>query len=129
MQSLHAPLFDTRRRIAAVADRRAQLRFEIVGRLRCTIASHATVQLRDICRGGALIESPWPLQLETVHTLRLESHSQFSQVDARVCHVRPAVPGPDRYVIGLEFVAPDAPASHHLELIVGDRSPDSAPTA
>ena len=122
MQSLHVPLSDTRRHLAAVADRRAQLRFEIVGRLRGTIASHSTVQLRDISRGGALVESPWPLQLDTVHAVRLESHSQFSQVDACVRHVRPAVPGPNHYLIGLEFVSPDAPASQHLALIVGDRS-------
>ncbi len=98
-----------------------------MGRLRGTVASHATVQLRDISRGGALIESPWPLPVDTVHAVRLESHSQFSQVDARVCYIRSAIPGPNRYLIGLEFVAPDAPASEHLELIVGDRPTGHAP--
>ena len=109
-----------------MADRRAQLRFEIVGRLRGTVASHSPVQLRDISRGGAQVELQWPLKVDTVHDLRLESHSQFSQIQARVRHVRPSVPGPQGYVVGLEFVSLDASAAHHLDLIVADRPPSAS---
>lgn len=126
MQSLHSPFLNTRKRLASVADRRAQLRFEIVGRLRGTVASHSPVQLRDISRGGALIELQWPLKVDTLHDLRLESHSQFSQIQARVRHVRSSVPGPQGYMVGLEFVTLDASAAQHLDLIVAERSQPSS---
>jgi len=101
---------------ASVADRRHCLRFEIVGRLRGTLATEAAVRLRDLSVCGVQIEAPWPLPIDTVHRVRLESDTQLSVIDARVRHVR-AISERD-YVIGLEFIAAEPAAQDHLHRIV-----------
>lgn len=99
-----------------MADRRHCLRFEIVGRLRGTLATEASVRLRDLSAGGVQIEAPWPLPVDTIHRVRLESDLQLSTIDARVRHVRPI--SAHEYVIGLEFVAAEPAVLDHLQRIV-----------
>lgn len=95
-------------------DRRAGLRFEIVGRLRGSLVAEPSLQLLDVSRGGALVEAAWPLPPGSVHTVRLESDHHVSTVDARVCHVRETWNG-ERFLMGLEFVSLDAPLAEYFE--------------
>lgn len=97
------------------------MRFEIVGVMRGTVATDESLTLRNVGRGGALVEAPWPLHENSVHTVRLEADSMLATFDARVRHVRQPEHG-GVYLIGLEFIAADAPAQHSLDVLLGAES-------
>jgi c-di-GMP-binding flagellar brake protein YcgR len=81
------------------------------------LAADAPLRLHNVSRGGMLIEAVWPLAVDSLHTVRLESEAHVATVEARVRHVRSE--GTDsRYLIGLEFVGLDAPLSEQLDRIV-----------
>ena len=88
-----------------MTDRRSSIRFEIVGRLRGSLATAQPVRLQDISPGGALVELSYPLPVDSQHTVQLGAHGHVSVLDVRVRHVRSAIEV-GRYLIGLEFVAP-----------------------
>jgi hypothetical protein len=88
-----------------VTDRRSSIRFEIMGRLRGSLATAQPVRLQDISPGGALVELWQPLPVDSQHTVQLGAHGHVSVLDVRVRHVRPAIEF-GRYLIGLEFLAP-----------------------
>ena len=100
-------------------DRRRGLRFEIVGRLSGSVATVEPVTVLNICAAGALIEAPFTLALNSWHSIRLGAEATFGALDARVCHVA-AAKSPSRYLIGLEFVAPDPLTAGRLDQIVVD---------
>jgi hypothetical protein len=82
-------------------DRRTSVRFDVVGPLRATAASDQYVHIHDLGTGGALVESHWPLPIDSHVRLSL-SPARDSQIDARVRHVMSIEPC--RYLIGLEFL-------------------------
>ena len=88
-----------------MTDRRSSLRFEIVGRLRGSLATAQPVRLHDISPGGALVEMSSPLSVNSHHAVQLAARGQISRIEARVCHVRAAI-DQGRYLVGLEFVTP-----------------------
>ena len=88
-----------------MTDRRSSLRFEIVGRLRGSLATAQPVRLHDVSPGGALVEVSFPLSVDSQHSVQLGVRGHISQLDVRVRHVRPAIER-GRYLIGLEFVSP-----------------------
>jgi hypothetical protein len=92
----------------AVSDRRGQPRFEIVGRLRGSVASLDQLPLINLSAGGALIEAPWPLAPDSVHSIRLKSGAAMQDVMVRVKYVKPTWRGGEgqHYLIGLEFLSP-----------------------
>jgi hypothetical protein len=65
--------------------------------------------LVNVSSYGMMIESPVPLERESVMQFRLVVAGQKTDVDARVAACS-ALPGTRRYAVGLEFVriAPDA---------------------
>ena len=87
-----------------VADRRSNLRFEIVGRLRGTLAVEEAVRVHNVSPGGALVEVSWSPSLDAHYTVHLESDRHLANVEARVCHVRPSALSGSRYLVGLEFL-------------------------
>ena len=105
-----------------MADRRRRVRFEIVGRLPGAVATEAPVHLEDLGLGGVLVRAAWPLTLDSTHTIRLGSSHEFSTLQARVRHVRRAVPTDD-YLIGLEFVDVEPDTRERLHRIVGHNTP------
>ena len=88
-----------------MTDRRSSIRFEIVGRLRGSLATAQPVRLHDISPGGVLVEVSFPLSVDSQHSVQLGAHGHISALDVRVRHVRPAI-DVGRYLIGLEFLAP-----------------------
>jgi c-di-GMP-binding flagellar brake protein YcgR len=98
-------------------DRRSAIRFEIVGRLRGSLAADAAVHLHNISRGGALVEAPWPLEPRSVQTIRIDSDEHFGKIDARVSHVRQAYIG-SHFLIGFEFLAVDETLGQHIDRVV-----------
>jgi c-di-GMP-binding flagellar brake protein YcgR len=109
-------------------DRRSVIRFEIVGRLRGSLAADARVHLQNISRGGALIEAPWPLAQDSVHAIRIDSDEHFATVDARVCHVRQTYTG-QQFLIGLEFLSIDEALGQHIERLAARQSSPNASSA
>jgi hypothetical protein len=84
-------------------DRREYERAEIVGQLWGSLG--VVHPLRDVGRGGALVEASRSLRLLSVHRMRLVLGQVEGDAEVRVRRVD-AVAGPDgeRYLIGLEFV-------------------------
>jgi c-di-GMP-binding flagellar brake protein YcgR len=108
-----------------VADRRQRVRFEIVGRLPGSITTAATVQVHNLSRGGVLVRSHWPLNVDGLHTVRLGLLDEFSTLQARVRHVRRA-PASDDYLIGLEFIDAEPRAAAQLERLATSDAPSAA---
>lgn len=92
-------------------DRRGRPRFEIVGDLWGTLSTVLAMPLRNICPGGALVQSPIGLPAESVHHVGVSCDGQQTPASVRVRHVRPIVgaDGRESYLIGLEFLS--VPAS------------------
>lgn len=109
-----------------LGDRRGRRRYEIVGQLWGALESVEPLRLRNLARGGALLESRFSLQVDSVHRLRIASADRTTDVQARVRHVsRPTgSPASSSYLIGLEFLALPPLATEHLEqLIAANTSP------
>jgi hypothetical protein len=102
-----------------LGDRRSELRFEIIGQLWGSLEVTEQLPLRNVGRGGALVEASQPLSADTLHGVRLMIGSQPSDVEVRVCHVTPVKEAAgDRYLIGLEFLNPGASTLEQIDRIV-----------
>lgn len=110
-----------------MTDRRAVIRFEIVGRLPGTVTAERHVVLHNISAGGALIETPWPVQQDSVLAMKLESQTHLATLEARVCRVRPAFGSNTAYLVGLQFTA-DRAAEELGRLIPISTAGDAQPT-
>lgn len=90
-----------------LGDRRVRPRFEIVGELWGTLEMVLQLPLRNIGIGGALLQAHVPLALESIHRLNWKSEGRETDVQVRVCHVRPvgSADGERSYLIGIEFLS------------------------
>jgi hypothetical protein len=90
-----------------LGDRRIRPRFDIVGDLWGTLETVLPLPLKNIGRGGALLESRVPLPAESVHRLTFRTSAEDVSIPVRVRHVRhETAPGGERmFLIGLEFMA------------------------
>lgn len=89
-----------------IGDRRGKPRFEIVGDLWGSIDTTTSIDVQNLGRGGALLESPLPLTQDSVHWVTALADGEPHMVQIRVCHSRPAPgkAGAARFLIGVEFV-------------------------
>lgn len=92
------------------AERRAGNRLEILGDLQGEVMVYQPMAIRELSHGGAQIETSFPLQLDSLHELRLELGGASVVVKGRVVHC--SIADMDRefvaYRCGLEFVQPSA---------------------
>jgi hypothetical protein len=89
-----------------LGDRRGRPRYDIVGDLWGTIETVLRLPLRNLGRGGALIESRIPLPVSSVQRLIVELDGEEWTTDVRVRHATPAGAGGDsHYLIGIEFLS------------------------
>jgi hypothetical protein len=88
-------------------DKRAAERVPILGALQGEIMVFQAMLLRDISKTGATVDTRFPLQLESLHDLRLTLGAKSVIVKARVAHSRISEVDQDivTYRSGLEFVA------------------------
>ncbi len=102
-----------------LGDRRSELRFEIIGQLWGSLEVIERLPLRNLGRGGALVESRQPLGTDSIHGVRLVFGEQADDLEVRVRHVTPvhAADG-ERYLIGLEFVNPGAGTLDRIDSLV-----------
>ena len=87
-----------------MGDRRRDVRYDIHGDLLATFDSTQQLQVANIGLGGALVYTPSPLPLHSVHMARLVMGTDESDVRFRVRHVA-APDAPERpYAVGVEFL-------------------------
>ncbi len=105
-----------------LGDRRSDLRFEIIGQLWGALETVNSVPLRNLARGGALVESKTAPAPETFRAIRFGINGKAQDVQVAVRHVTPhRTADGERFLVGLEFVEPSAAALEHIERIVQAR--------
>ncbi len=83
-------------------------RIEILGELNGEIVVFQPMAIREIGRGGAQVETSFPLQLDSLHELRLTLGDRSVILKARVAHCSISDVDQEvvRYRSGVEFVEP-----------------------
>jgi hypothetical protein len=113
-----------------LGDRRTDLRFEIIGQLWGSLETVERLPLRNLTRGGALVESRLPVNPEMVRSVRLALGDQANDIQVRVRHVTSEkIADNERFLVGLEFVDPSASALDQIDRIVAARLAETKPIA
>jgi len=113
-----------------LGDRRSDLRFEIIGQLWGSLETVERLPLRNLGRGGALVESRLPLGAQSVHEVRLLFGKQPNDVRVKVRHVTPvSTSAGDRYLIGMEFMDLGLPALEQIDRVVAASLGQATPGA
>ena len=89
-------------------DKRDTDRIQILGELHGEVMVFQPMTVREISQGGAQVETGFPLQLDSLHDLRLTLGDRSVVVKGRVAHC--SIVDVDQEVVtyrsGLEFVEP-----------------------
>src|SRR5687768_4803980 len=89
-------------------DKRYRERIQILGELHGEVMLFQPLAIREISRGGAQVETSFPLQLDSLHEFRLTLGDRSIVVKARVAHC--TITDVDQELItyrsGIEFVEP-----------------------
>ncbi len=99
------------------SDKRDTERVLIVGELRGDMMVFQPMQVKDISRGGLTIETLFPLQLNSLHDVRLTLGNSSIVAKGRVVHSRISNVGQDivAYRSGLQLVDPSPSARHAIK--------------
>jgi len=91
-------------------ERRAGERMEILGELRGEVMVYQPMSIRELSHSGAQVETSFPLQIDSLHDVRLDLGDASVIVKGRVVHC--GIVDVDRefmaYRSGLEFVQPSS---------------------
>src|SRR6185436_20370395 len=83
-------------------------RVEILGELLGEVMVFHPMAIREISRGGAQIETPFPLQLDSLHDIRLTLSDRSIVLKGRVAHC--SISEVDQEIVlyrsGIEFIEP-----------------------
>jgi hypothetical protein len=89
-------------------EKREKERIEILGELRGEVMVFQPMAIKEISRGGAQIETGFPLQLDSLHDFRLSLGDRFVVVKGRVAHC--SITDVEQelvlYRAGIEFIEP-----------------------
>lgn len=87
-------------------ERRESPRVQILGELRGEIMVFQPMTITEVAIGGAQIETAFPLQLDSLHDVRLTLGNRSIVVKARIAHCRISDVEEERVVYrsGVEFV-------------------------
>ena len=92
----------------AADDKRDTERIEILGELRGEVMVFQPMAIREISRGGAQVETGFPLQLDSLHDFRLTLGERSIVLKGRVAHC--SISDVDQEVVlyrsGIEFTEP-----------------------
>ncbi|HWW82030.1 MAG TPA: PilZ domain-containing protein [Vicinamibacterales bacterium] len=94
-----------------LGDRRARVRFEVLGTLSAALEVIESAKLVNISKRGALIETTRDVPVGSIQSVQIYVGGHETRVTARVCRIwrltaAPAQEGePSRYVIGVEFLS------------------------
>src|SRR5690242_21655730 len=89
-----------------IEDKRDTERVQILGELRGEVTVFQPMAVKEISRGGAQIETGFPLQLDSLHEFRLTLGNLSIVTKGRVVHCRISDVDQDvvRYRTGVEFI-------------------------
>jgi hypothetical protein len=93
-------------------EKRDTERLDILGELQGEVSVLAPLTVKEISHGGALVETSFPLQLNSLHEFRLALDGRPVVLRGRIAHCR-IVDVEQEVVVyraGLEFINP----SHHV---------------
>src|SRR5450631_4055723 len=94
--------------MAPAEDKRDTERLEILGDLRGEVMVFQPMAIKEISRGGAQVETRFPLHLDSLHEFRLTLGDRSVIVKGRVVHC--SISDVDQEIVmyrsGLEFVEP-----------------------
>jgi hypothetical protein len=89
-----------------IDDKRDTDRIPILGELHGEVKVYAPISIKEISRGGAQIETTFPLQVDSLHEFRLTLGDRSVVVKGRIAHCR--ISDVDQelvtYRAGLEFI-------------------------
>lgn len=89
-------------------DKRDRERLEILGELHGEVMIFQPLSIKEISRGGCLVETAFPLHLNSLHDIRLTLGEQSVVLKGRVAHCR--ISDVDQEIVhyrsGLEFIEP-----------------------
>jgi hypothetical protein len=99
-------------------EKRDKERVEILGELRGEVMVFQPMGIKEISRGGAQIETGFPLQLNSLHDFRLSLGDRFVVVKGRVAHC--SITDVEHELVlyrsGIEFIEP----SERVEAVVAE---------
>jgi len=100
------------------AEKRDTERIQILGDLQGEVMVFQPMAIKDISRGGAQIETSFPLQLDSLHDFRLTLGDRAIIVKGRVsyCGISDVEHEGVLYRSGIEFIEP----SDRITAVVGD---------
>lgn len=89
-------------------DKREAERVSILGELHGEVMVFQPMLVRDVSRGGVTVETRFPLQIDSLHDVRLTLGDRSVVLKGRVVHARISDVDQDTvlYRNGLEFVEP-----------------------
>src|SRR3954454_5154688 len=99
--------------MGSVDDKRDTHRLQILGDLRGEVMLFQPMAIKEISRGGAQVETTFPLHLDSLHDFRLTLGDRSLVVKGRVvhCSITDVEQEQVLYRSGLEFVEPSEPVS------------------
>ena len=99
-------------------DKRDNERVEILGELGGEVMVFQPMAIREISRGGAQVETAFPLQLDSLHDFRLTLADRSIVIKGRVAHC--SISDVDQEVVlyrsGIEFIEPP----ERIASVIGD---------
>jgi hypothetical protein len=103
-----------------MTDRRAHLRFQVMGPSPASVLTTERLRFLNIGLCGALVDAPFPLVTHAELSMQLVLHGHVSETTVKVRRVVPidrggAIP---RYAIGLEFLSLSVEAQEVIATIV-----------
>ncbi len=89
-------------------DKRDRERLEILGELHGEVMVFQPLSIKEISRGGCLVETAFPLHINSLHDIRLTLGEQSIVLKGRVAHCRISEVDQEivHYRSGLEFIEP-----------------------
>jgi PilZ domain-containing protein len=87
-------------------DKRDRERIEILGELRGEVMVFQPLSIKEISRGGCLVETAFPLHIDSLHDIRLTLGEQSVVLKGRVAHCRISDVDQEavHYQSGVEFI-------------------------
>ncbi|OLC81060.1 MAG: hypothetical protein AUH72_10445 [Acidobacteria bacterium 13_1_40CM_4_65_8] len=100
------------------AEKRDTERIQILGDLKGEVMVFQPMAIKDISRGGAQVETTFPLHLDSLHDFRLTLGDRSIVVKGRVsyCSISDVEQEGVLYRSGIEFIEP----SERVRAVVGD---------
>ena len=95
-------------------DKRDTERVQILGELKGEVTVFQPMAIKEISRGGAQVETSFPLQLDSLHEFRLTLGDRSVVVKGRVAHC--SITDVEQelvvYKSGIEFIEPSERVAH-----------------